>query len=216
MPMDPDLRGVLVCPLCGSDYVAGVTECSDCHVALVAPTAAPGLLAGDAVEAGTTAEGAAARGWRDALLVAGVAHRIARSTEAPLTYTLLVSEADRPWAAALAAVLEERPSLEARDAIAAADAIADAGEAPSETPEPDVADFDVPDLVTPVEVESQIGTAEAASIVLAVVALVLAVVAVMLSPWWGLAAAIAASESVRWWRVAGARRTAWERDNDAR
>lgn len=211
-----DADAELVCPSCGAAYVAGIAECSDCHVPLVQPTPAAGLLAGVAVGAGTTAEGAAARGWREALLLAGVAHRIERSTdpEATLTYTLLVGKADRAWAEALVAVLEERPSLEARDAVHRADARA--AEAAPDVAEPDGADFDVPDLLPPPETQRQIDVAQSTATAGMVLSVLFTCAAVALSPWWAVAAVLAAVESVRSTRVARARREAWARQTEPR
>lgn len=215
MPMDADFRGVLVCPVCGADYVSGVTECSDCHVPLVEPAAEPSPLGADAVEAGSTTEGAVARGWRDALTLDGIAHRVdvTREPGSPATYTLFVCEEERAWVDALAAIIEERPSLEARAAIRRAGARVD--EAIATTEEPDEGDFDVPDLVAPLEVQRQIDRAQVVATGRMVLAILFVACGLASSNlWWGLAALIAAAESIRSSRVASARLAAWDRQSE--
>lgn len=220
MPMPAFEPEGLICPQCGDDFVPGISECSDCHVALVSPTAAPELvrLDGEAVEVATTAEAAVARGWRDALTAAGVTHRIVVSgnpdPEMSKAYALLVGEADSDWAAALAEVVEERPSLDANAAVRLAHERFAA--APDGAFEIDGTAFDVPDLLPPPEVKRSIEAAQSLATAGMVLSILFACAALAISPWWGVAALIAAAESVRSKRVARARLAAWERDNDAR
>lgn len=220
MPMPTDEPQGLICPQCGDDFVPGITECSDCHVALVDPTTELELvsLGGEAVEVAASAEAAVARGWRDALTAAGVAHRIGvpgdSDPEHPKAYALLVGEADTEWAVALAEVVEERPSLDAADAVRLARERL--GATPGGAFEADDAAFDVPDLLPPPEVQRAIEAAQSVATAGMVLSILFACAAIAISPWWGLAALIAAAESVRSTRVARARRAAWEQLSEPR
>ena len=201
----------MICPQCEAEYVSSVAECSGCRVALVEPAPDPIPLGDAAVEAAQTADGAEVRGWRAALTHAGVTHRIEVEAGTPPVYTLLVGEADRAWAEALAAVLVERPSLEAQDAVRHADARL--SEHAEDDPEPDEADFDVPDLIPPPDIKGAIEAAESVATALIAGAVLLLFVAVAFSPWWGVLGVIAALESVRARRRAQTLRAAWQQEN---
>lgn len=211
----PDV--LLVCPTCGAEYVTGVAGCSDCRVALVAPTPAPDLLAADedAVEVWSTFDASVARGWHDVLTAAGVAQRINvtgdADPESPPRYLLLVDARDADWAFVLACIVDEQPSVDAAEAVrqATEQMNAESADASDVDPDIDAAMFDVPDLLPPPEVATQIAAAESIATVGMVLAVLFAAAAAGVSMWWAIPALIAAVESVRARRRAAARLAEW-------
>lgn len=204
----------MICPVCRAEYVPGRAECSDCRVALVDPASAPDLVVAgdDAVEIASTSDAAVARGWRDALTTAGVGHRIVVSGDAdpetPQSFVLHADAPDAEWAAALASVVDEQPSLETDAAIRRGRERMSAG--PVTTSESDIALFDVPDLLPPPDVTLQISAAETTRTIGLMLAILFACAAVALSPWWAIPAVIAGTEGVRAQRRARARRAEWQ------
>ncbi len=204
----------MICPACRAEYVPGKTECSDCHVALVAPSSVPDVIVADedAVVTASTQDASVARGWRDVLTAAGVAHRIDVSDDADpktrRTYLLLAEEPDAHWAAVLAGVVEQQPSVDATEAVRRATASM-AAEPVCLTDE-DVALFDVPDLLPPPDVSAAINATKTRAAAAFWIALAAGIVALAKGPWWFIVAAIAAAEGIRARRAAAAQLAAWQ------
>lgn len=149
-----------------------------------------------------------ARGWRDVLMSAGVAHRIEVSNEAssPTSFALLVVDAD--GAAVLADVVEEQPSVDVDVAVRLPRERVDAE--PVCAADVDAALFDVPDLLPPPDVQQQISSAGTAKTIGLVLAMLFACAALAVSPWWAVLSVFAGIEGGRGSRRAAARRAEWQ------